>query len=706
MKHALAFFLLLVSLATYATHYELFEIRGKVGLKDGAGKILLPASFEGLGWSDGSFSVIGQVTGYKLNNQWGLVNLNKDFITKANYESLTHSEGDLVVALKKILSGETKAGCINLKGEIVIPFIYDGLRINSQEAIVFKKNAGSFKYGLIGHKNETIIPIEYEQIVALSSTKYAVENTKGQTAIFSDQGLPVTLFNIDSLSSYHKNHAIFYQGFNQGLIDREGNIIVDANYKQIMVLDDGTLSGQLPSECKILTGNNQLMNKINAEGLTNTYGTYYKFKRGNLFGVCDEQLRNVFAPQYELLNEVGNNLYLVKKNKYGLIRKNNTVTLPLVFDSLIVKNELVRAKKITSNKNQWALYDTLGKRKSTDSYEWIGDERDNYLCVKKRGYWGVINKNGEELIHCVYDSILNHINFYFAVKLKNEYGVINTHEDWLIAPQQFPITLLTENRILVTKNNVNYIKDFGGSIIYFSENQFLFKQDYMVEVMPNGAERKLDYNGRAIFEPSPIKTVKVEIVFAESEGLRGIKKDGKFGFLDKKGNLRIANRYDAIHSFKDGLAAVKLNNKWGYINTDERIIIQPGYDYVGDFANNKALVKRGKKFGLISKEGKTVLPLQYDSIYISAGNRYLLLSRTLKGIAHIDGRVIIEPKFDSITDLNNGYLIVEQEGKFGLVTEEGISTIPLIYNQLIYNKESNNYLVMKMAEWQTITAGK
>ncbi|MBK8290379.1 MAG: hypothetical protein IPK96_04865 [Flammeovirgaceae bacterium] len=38
------------------------------------------AAFEALGWSDGSFSVIGDVTGYRLNNHWGILNLKKNLL--------------------------------------------------------------------------------------------------------------------------------------------------------------------------------------------------------------------------------------------------------------------------------------------------------------------------------------------------------------------------------------------------------------------------------------------------------------------------------------------------------------------------------------------------------------------------------------------------------------------------------------------------
>jgi hypothetical protein len=56
----------LIAITSFATTYQTFEENGKVGMKDDSGNVVLPPSFEALGWSDGNFSVVGDVTGYRL----------------------------------------------------------------------------------------------------------------------------------------------------------------------------------------------------------------------------------------------------------------------------------------------------------------------------------------------------------------------------------------------------------------------------------------------------------------------------------------------------------------------------------------------------------------------------------------------------------------------------------------------------------------
>ena len=197
-----------MGIPTFAKGYQTFEENGKVGMKDDSGVIVLPPSFEALGWSDGSFSVIGEVTGYRLHGYWGLVNLKKEFITKADYERFVYCGGDCIVARKKINLVIRKTGCINLKGETKIPFIYDGISIQGLRAIVFNLTAGKYYFGLTDLNNRTLIPVAYRNITALGTLRFAVENAERKIALFGDEGKPLTDFSIDSVSSFYRGFAL------------------------------------------------------------------------------------------------------------------------------------------------------------------------------------------------------------------------------------------------------------------------------------------------------------------------------------------------------------------------------------------------------------------------------------------------------------------------------------------------------------------
>ena len=57
------------------------------------------------------------------------------------------------------------------------------------------------------------------------------------------------------------------------------------------------------------------------------------------------------------------------------------------------------------------------------------------------------------------------------------------------------------------------------------------------------------------------------------------KKDGKYGFVDKNGNVVVEYIYDdAKEQNSSGFAAVKKDGKWGSINSKGNVVIEPTYN--------------------------------------------------------------------------------------------------------------------------------
>lgn len=59
--------------------------------------------------------------------------------------------------------------------------------------------------------------------------------------------------------------------------------------------------------------------------------------------------------------------------------------------------------------------------------------------------------------------------------------------------------------------------------------------------------------------------------------------NGKYGYVDDSGKLRIPAQYDDAHPFYHGLAAASQDKKWGYIDTVGRWVVSPIYDKAYDF---------------------------------------------------------------------------------------------------------------------------
>jgi len=106
-----------------------------------------------------------------------------------------------------------------------------------------------------------------------------------------------------------------------------------------------------------------------------------------------------------------------------------------------------------------------------------------------------------------------------------------------------------------------------------------------------------------------------------SEGRAGVVVDGKYGFINKQGDLVISARFDVRTArrhpeaptssgrFREGLACVSLHGLFGYIEKQGHFVIPPQFSHAQDFSQGLAWVvaKDRTKAGWIDKSGKWVV---------------------------------------------------------------------------------------------------
>jgi len=683
-----------------ADPYLIFSDNGKMGIKNEQGQVVIPPSFDALGWSDGSFSVIGNVTGYRTNNHWGILNLKNEFITKADYESLVYAGADNIVARKKINPAQIKTGCVNLKGEVKIPFQYDGISIYGLRAIVFNLENAKYVYGLTDLENHVLIPVRYKNIYPLGTLRYAVENEAGKIALHGENGKPITEFQIDSISPFRHSKAVIYENLKQGLIDRDGIIKLKSVYRSIQITEENKVVVQPPHEWFFISNKNEILNRFPADEIIPVNEKLFIVKTSEKYGLINNRLQEVCPVRYDKLTPIGDDLYLARQSgKMGAIKSDNSIVIPFLYDSLRAdQNSLQAFRKVEG----WSLIDRTNNTLSQKNYDWIGAQTNHLFPVMNNHFFGAVSTNGKEIIHCVFDSLIEISNELLVVKFKNQYGIINTHEDWLVAPQAHPIHLINKLHYWQKQGANIILKDFKGDIVYFTDNRLEFKEDFFIEYLADGTEKTIDYQGRLINRISPPAVGNVELIFKASEGMRGVKRDGKYGFIDERGRLRIANRYDDIGEFHEGMASFKLIGKWGFLNTSDQVIINPNYEKVSHFQSGLAIAYRAGKSGIINKNGNPVLTFKYDSILFLSDKKFLLFAGGKRGLADEYGTILIDPRFTYLTQLDNDLVLVGIDGKFGVLTKTGLNVIPITYEGLSFDKNHNQFLAFKMSDWKEV----
>ena len=100
---------------------------------------------------------------------------------------------------------------------------------------------------------------------------------------------------------------------------------------------------------------------------------------------------------------------------------------------------------------------------------------------------------------------------------------------------------------------IKEVKDDKEYILLFSENDFKY----------------LDKDGNIL---------KAQELFKENN-LFAKNVNGKWGFVDKNGNLKVQNKYEVVTDFnKYGFAGIKKDGKWGVIDQEGHIVQEPIYE--------------------------------------------------------------------------------------------------------------------------------
>lgn len=182
-----------------------------------------------------------------------------------------------------------------------------------------------------------------------------------------------------------------------------------------------------------------------------------------------------------------------------------------------------------------------------------------------------------------------------------------------------------------------------------------------------------------------------------SEGLKAVKRNGKYGYIDSTGKevIPCTLAYEDVEAFHDGLAKVVLpDDRTGYIDRTGRRVIPCSYASDSrDFSEGLAAVRQGWDYYFIDKTGRKVFNKSFvyaDSfseelaavtIGVMTGNRRQIKYAYINKSGNVVLTIATTTEDISCDSFHEGLARIKKNGKYGYINKRGQLVIPYTYKR-------------------------
>lgn len=341
------------------------------------------------------------------------------------------------------------------------------------------------------------------------------------------------------------------------------------------------------------------------------------------------------------------------------------------------------------NQNNYSLE---GLAKAVVNYDEVCDFHEGLARVYKGDKYGFIDKMGNEVIPCVYEQLMEaDPNFHDGLALVHQgekYFFINK-EGKEAFPYNYDTGLnFSDGLALVRKDRkCGYIDTKGNEVIALTDKYYGTSfHDGLAAVGNNdGKYGFIDKKGELVI-PMSFDVDEGGVTSEFHEGYAVVCKNEKYGYIDKSGKEVIPCNYDAVFNFSEGMALVIKEGKFGFIDAKGKEVIPCEYSYANHFSEGIAVVQKGDKYQFIDKTGKVVLDNSYSgisnfqegfSVVYKEGEKNEYFTQYVHGFIDKNGKEVIPCIYNTCNQFSEGLAVVEKDGIYGFVDKKGNSTFDL-----------------------------
>lgn len=421
-----------------------------------------------------------------------------------------------------------------------------------------------------------------------------------------------------------------YSASKWGVINQEGETVIQPSYQEMIVVPDKAKdvfictynineeTGEYSTKAlnskneEIFTDYEQIEAIENIDKNDNIWyeENILRVKKNGKYGLIDLNGKELLPCEYDeikALEGIENSIVIIKDNKQGIINSKGSIIVEPIYSEVKNLGETYKEGYITiDEEGRQGLISTTKKQLLENQYEEIQQiYLANYYLIKENGKLKLINSSGEILLEEGFDDIKSATTKGVIFTKGDLYGEISITGETIIEPKYQYLKEVEEGTYIAKQNDKYGIIDGEGNEkvafeytnITYNEKAKLYIADdneYNTSIIDKNYDVKIkgilselneekSYirmrtdNEYKYYDFECKEKSNTEILIENTLYLS--QKDGKYGYVDQKGNIVIDYIYDdATEQNSYGFVAVKKDGLWGSINKAGEIIIEPKYD--------------------------------------------------------------------------------------------------------------------------------
>lgn len=312
--------------------------------------------------------------------------------------------------------------------------------------------------------------------------------------------------------------------------------------------------------------------------------------------------------------------------KFGLINRSGEFVVPANYEGL--GNIIEGLSFFESNNEGYGYFDRKGLVRLKPEYTDAGNFDNGIAMVSKNDNYGVIDEFGTTFIPFMYQEINKLDSNHFGVKSQDYWGVLNLKQDTILP----------------------FVYSYIG---YVDSNLFIVEKDFKFNFWNRTTNKIVS---EVWFENYP----EYRVLGKFKKGYAKIKTDKGYNFINNNGLLLFTKYYDNLGEYNTHIAFEK-EGKWGYLNQKGQVIVQPSYDKTISFNREGGIVDLWPLKGIVDGSGSLLLDVYYEDFTFITDSLCIVKSRGRYGLITTQKDTVLAIEHKNIEPYSNSVVKIINE---------------------------------------------